>query len=121
MKKIFASIIALMAIVTIAFPTAAQSKESTDGVKKVVIKVGNLHCNNDMPTIKKQLLNQDGVEEVAFTAIAGASSIFTITYHGAATSQEQIEKAIEATPGCDDKSTTPYKVKKEASGKKKKS
>lgn len=108
-------------MVTMALSVSAQSKESTDGVKKAVVKVVNLHCNNDMPTIKKQLLNQDGIEEVAFTAIAGTSSTFTITYQSAATSQEQIEKAIEATPGCDDKSSTPYKVKKEASGKKKKS
>lgn len=70
----------------------------------------NLHCNNDMPTIKKRLLNQDGVDEVKFTDRNGDASVFTIVYHTAATSRPQIEKAIETTPGCDDKTETPYRV-----------
>jgi len=119
MKKIFASLIAIIAI---TFTTATFAQETKgDGSKTAIIKVSNLHCNNDMPTIKKQLLNQDGVEEVAFTAISNESSTFTITYQSAATNQDQIEKTIESTPGCDDQSEKPYRVKKQASGKKKKS
>jgi hypothetical protein len=66
-----------------------------------------------MPTIKKRLLNQDGIDEVAFTDISGETSVFTITYHTSVTSREQIEKTIESTPGCDNKNETPYKVKRE--------
>lgn len=119
MKKIFSSIVAVVAILFISCPAFAQA--NTDSVKKAVIKVANLHCNNDMPTIKKQLLNQDGIEDVSFTEIAGDASVFTINYHTSAINQEQIEKAIESTPGCDDKSETPYKVKRDGSRKKKKS
>ena len=119
MKKVFSSIVALIAILFISCPAFAQAH--TDSVKKATIKVANLHCNNDMPTIKKQLLNQDGVEDVSFTEINGDASVFTINYHTSAINQDQIEKAIESTPGCDDKSETPYKVKKESPRKKKKS
>lgn len=120
MKKTFATITIVTIFLLTTLASSAQTGTSA-GTQKATIKVGNLHCNNDMPTIKKQLLNQDGVEDVTFTAIAGESSVFTVTYLGDVTSQEKIEKTIESTPGCDDKSETPYKVKREGSGKKKKS
>jgi len=111
MKKILACIIAGIAAMLFALAASAQTTD-IDSVKKIEVKVVNLHCNNDMPTIKKQLLNQDGIDEVKFTGISGESSMFTITYHTSVTSQAQIEKAIESTPGCDDKYETPYKVKR---------
>lgn len=114
--RIFALTVALLVISCFSKTAFAQ-----DSVKTAIIKVGNLHCNGDMPTIKKQLLNQDGVEEVAFTERSGTSAVFTITFHSAATSEQQIEKAIESTPGCDDKTETPYRVKKEPARKQKKS
>lgn len=97
---------------TICFALSAQGQTVTDSVKKVEIKVANLHCNNDMPTIKKRLLNQDGIDEVKFTDISADCSVFTITYHTSVTNQLQIEKTIETTPGCDNKDETPYKVKR---------
>ncbi len=119
MKNIFASIVVATSILCLSLTALAQTE--TNNVKKATIKVSNLHCNGDMPTIKKQLLNQDGVEDVTFTDISGESSTFTVTYHSAATSQAQIEKTIETTPGCDDKNEMPYKINKEGSSKKKKS
>jgi copper chaperone CopZ len=114
MKQTIALIILLLTS-SVAFKTKAQ-----DSLKTVTIAVSNLHCNNDMPTIKKQLQNQEGVEEISFTGIRGNQSVFTVSYHTSATSQEQIEMAIEATPGCDDKDSRPYKVKKAKTPKKKK-
>jgi copper chaperone CopZ len=93
--------------------------QTVDSLKVATIKVKNLHCNNDMPTIKKRLHNQEGIEEVRFTPIEANVSTFTITYHSSATNQANIEKAIEATPGCDDPLARPYKVKKESNRKKK--
>ena len=110
MRKIIRSIFIVVAAVFIALPSPAQT--ATDSVKKIDIKVANLHCNNDMPTIKKRLLNQDGIDEVKFTDIANDCSVFTITYHTSVTDQPQIEKTIESTPGCDDKHETPYRVKR---------
>lgn len=108
MKKTFHTILTVAAFMFVALTASAQA----DSVKKVEIKVGNLHCNNDMPTIKKRLLNQDGIDEVKFTDISTDWSVFTVTYHTSVTSQTQIEKAIESTPGCDDKHETPYRVRR---------
>lgn len=116
LRKIF---FLLAAILTISFASTAQT--TADSLKRITIKVSNLHCINDMPTIKKQLLNQDGIEEVTFTDINASISVFTINYHTSAISQEQIEKAIESTPGCDDKSEMPYRVKRDHSRKNRKS
>lgn len=111
MKKILTCIFAGILAILSACTASAQTC-TTDTVKKIEIKVSNLHCNNDMPTIKKRLLNHDGIDEVSFTDIVGTSSLFTISYHSSATTQPQIEKVIESTPGCDDKNSTPYKVKR---------
>ncbi len=86
--------------------------QAADTVKKISVKVTNLHCNNDMPTIKKRLLNQEGIDKVEFTDIAGETSVFTIVYHSSVTDQERIEKYIETTPGCDAQDETPYRVKR---------
>ncbi|MBC7555123.1 MAG: heavy-metal-associated domain-containing protein [Taibaiella sp.] len=120
MKKIIYSFAAVLAFVISPFDGSAQTSASPDSVKKAIIKVVNLHCNNDMPTIKKQLLNQDGIDEVLFTDISGTLSTFTVSYHSSVINQEQIEKSIEGTPGCDDKNERPYKVRKETPRKTKK-
>ena len=109
MKKIIFLFLLYSGFQLISFETKAQA----DSVKTAVIKVGNITCKGDMPTIKKQLLNQEGIDEVSFTDMADQSSTFTILYHSSVTGRKQIEKIIETTPGCDDKSTTPYRVKKD--------
>lgn len=111
MKIINFLIVAIVATF-IYFPAAAQAPDS---LKTAIITVGNLSCNNDMPTLKKQLLNQEGIDEITFTAIQNGKSEFTILYHSSATNLEQIERCIEATPGCDNPNTKPYKVKKNKS------
>lgn len=88
----------------------AQQSSGQDSILTAVIRVGNLHCNGDMPTIKKNLLNQEGIDDVTFTERHSESSEFSVKYHSAATSVSAIEKAIESTPGCDAPTETPYKV-----------
>lgn len=109
MKSLF-SFLFVIASLCISNSLSAQSDTAA---AKTVVSVVNLTCDGDMPTIKKQLLNQDGVESVAFTKRAGGASDFTILYNGQVISIEQIRKTIEDTPGCDDKSSRPYRVKKE--------
>ncbi|MCF8449937.1 MAG: hypothetical protein K9G49_08720 [Taibaiella sp.] len=116
MKNLITYIIIVVAAAFYTQKAAAQT--SIDSIKKVQIKVKNLHCNNDMPTIKKRLINQDGIDEVTFTDISSGTSVFTVTYHSSITNQELIEKNIESTPGCDNKDETPYKVKRENTRKK---
>lgn len=116
MTKLISSILIIIVSFFTSFSAVAQN---TDSLIVTTIKVKNLHCNNDMPTIKKRLHNQEGIEDVNFTPIAGDVSTFTISFHSSATNQASIEQAIEATPGCDDPLSRPYKVKKESSRKKK--
>ena len=111
MKKIIFLAISIFAILGLTSGASAQS--ATDSLKKATIVVHNLTCNGDMPTIKKQLLNQDGIDEVVFTNRANGQSTFTISFHSSVIDRKKIEHVIEKTPGCDDKTTTPYKVKKE--------
>lgn len=110
MKHIFSCIIAAL-IATCSTGSATAQTAIADTIHTIEIKVANLHCNNDMPTIKKRLLDQEGIDEVRFTSIKGECSVFTVIYHSSATTQQKIERAIEATPGCDDNTGTPYKVK----------
>lgn len=116
MKKYILFVGAIIASI-ISFSAHAQA---ADSLKTAIITVSNLSCNNDMPTIKKQLQNQEGIDEISFTAIKNGKSEFTVLYHSSATNLAQIVRAIEATPGCDDAATKPYKVKKEPSRKNKK-
>ncbi|WP_126246153.1 heavy-metal-associated domain-containing protein [Chitinophaga rhizosphaerae] len=115
MKHIIILAISLFTILGTATKASAQS--APDSLKKATIVVHNLTCNGDMPTIKKQLLNQDGIDDVVFTNRANGQSTFTISFHTSVIDRKTIESVIEKTPGCDDKSVTPYKVKKEKGGK----
>jgi len=111
MKTILTTIlIAFFSIITL---NNSFAQEQDAEIKKTSIRVRNLHCDNDMPTIKSQLLKQDGVMDVTFTSRKTEMSVFTIKYHEGAVDRNAIEKFIEGTPGCDDKSTRPYKVIKE--------
>ncbi|MBS1616202.1 MAG: hypothetical protein JST06_08820 [Bacteroidetes bacterium] len=111
-------LLACIALLLAGAPAAEAQSAAPDSVKTVLIKVRNLHCDGDMPTIKKRLINQDGIDDVAFTERDGSQATFTITYHSSATREDVIEQAIESTPGCDDKSETPYRVVKERKAKK---
>lgn len=118
MKHILASLLVAIIATTLSF--SSTSAQTADSVKTATIRVANLHCNGDMPTIKKRLLNQDGIDDVAFTERDGELSTFTIKYHTSVTSETAIHKAIETTPGCDDKSETPYRVQRDRGASKKK-
>lgn len=113
MKSVFSFLLLSISFFFISQSATAQS----DTAKKAVVTVVNLTCDGDMPTIKKRLLNQDGIETVDFTKRSAGASEFTILFNGGVITIEQIRKAIESTPGCDDKSTTPYRVKKPKEGK----
>ena len=84
--------------------------QSTDTLKSMTLKIGNLTCDGDMPTIQKNLLNQDGIDEVMFTSRKKEASTFTVLFHSAATDADNIKLAVENTPGCDDPDEKPYRV-----------
>lgn len=108
MKKIFLFCLLLTGSL---FLSQTSSAQAADTLKTVTIEVSNLHCDGDMPTIKKQLLNGEGIDDVTFTDRKKLASSFTITYHTAATSPEKVKAAIENTAGCDAPDEKPYRVK----------
>ncbi len=118
MNKRIPAIVVVLLVFLISSSLKAQTGEA---VKKAIIKVGNIHCDNDMPTIKKYLLNKDGIYDVTYTDRVHSASMFTITFQSDVVNQMQIEEAIEATPGCDDPDDRPYRVRKIRSPKKRKS
>lgn len=109
MKKIF--LCALFSAGAL-FLTSDTHAQSADTLKVVTIEVGNLHCDGDMPTIKKQLLNADGIDEVTFTDRKKQASAFTITYHTAATDPQRLKAVVENTAGCDEPDEKPYRVQR---------
>lgn len=110
MKTILTTLLIIIFSITATDKSFAQQDSE---IKKTNIRVRNLHCDDDMPTIKTQLLKQDGVMEVSYTVRKSGMAIFSIKYHEAGVDKVAIEKFIEDTPGCDDKSTKPYRVIKE--------
>lgn len=112
MNKLILIFAVLFISVFCSVDTMAQ-QTSSDSLLTTELKVFKLTCDGDMPTIKKQLLNQDGVMDVNFTARNNGSSTFTVQYLPGITDRKGIIRSIESTPGCDDKSSTPYRVKKE--------
>ncbi|GEP97743.1 heavy-metal-associated domain-containing protein [Chitinophaga cymbidii] len=115
MKSVFSFLIVAICLFFAAPSAFAQFKASEP--QKALVQVVNLTCDGDMPTIKKQLINQDGIESVEFTKRASGSSSFTILFNRDVISLDQIHKTIEKTPGCDDKTTMPYRVKKDKKAK----
>lgn len=106
----------LLSIITLSFcllftaqAVSAQAKSATS--KKTVFTVENLGCDSEMPVIRKRLLNSDGIESVTFTKRLAGTSDVTVHYMESVIKLEEIFKVIESTPGCDDKSTTPYRIK----------
>lgn len=105
-------IISFVAAIAACSYSSVACAQQPDSVKTATIQVINLHCANDMPTIKKRLLNQDGIDDVTFTPLRYESSSFTIHYHTAVTSVREIEKLIESTPDCENPNEYPYRVAK---------
>lgn len=93
------------------FSAGSHAQQTRDSLLSLSLTVAKLSCNNDMPTIKKRLLNRDGIDDVSFTPLKGDRSEFQIIYHSSVTNPPEIEKAIESTPGCEDPESRPYQVK----------
>ena len=107
MKNIFF----ITCLLSLFFFRQQAAAQTADTLKTITLEVGNLHCDGDMPTIQKNLLNQEGIDEVSFTARKKQAATFTVTFHTAANSPNGIKSAVENTPGCDAPDEKPYRVK----------
>ncbi|HXH18519.1 MAG TPA: heavy metal-associated domain-containing protein [Chitinophagales bacterium] len=103
------SIVIMLAAIAAANTGIAQT--AADTLKTATIKVSGITCNGDMPVIKKRLLNQEGIDEAAFSAAKSGAVTFTVKYHSAIITEKKIREVIEGAPSCDNPSLFPYKVK----------
>jgi len=82
-----------------------------DTLKTATLKVTGITCQGDMPIIRKQLINQDGIDDVTFTKAKGGLSTFTVSYHTSVIDEAGVLAVIEAAPSCDDPGIFPYKAR----------
>ncbi|WGQ12816.1 heavy-metal-associated domain-containing protein [Sphingobacterium faecium] len=99
----------IVGLFTFVAPKNTFAQKNQD-FEKVNIRVQKMTCDGDMPTIKAELLKKEGIMDVTFTRRQRETSVFTIKYFKGVVSKSSIEKHIENTPGCDDKSQKPYRV-----------
>ena len=98
-------------MVAITTCTTSFGQTASDTLKTATIKVSGISCNGDMPLIKKKLINQEGIDEVNFSAAKGGAVTFTVKYHSSITTEKKIREWIEAAPSCDNPNLYPYKAK----------
>lgn len=85
--------------------------QANDTLKTATIKIKGISCTMDLPIIKKKLVNEEGIDDVAYSEVKSEAVFFTVKYHTAIISEKQIRTTIENAPSCDDPSEKPYKVK----------
>ena len=85
--------------------------QANDTLKTATIKIKGISCTMDLPIIKKKLVNEEGIDDVTYSELKSEAVFFTVKYHTAIITEQQIRSAIENAPSCDDPSEKPYKVK----------
>jgi copper chaperone CopZ len=103
---------ATLLILCCATQVQAQTKQNAkaDEVKVMTIKVSGVCCNGDLGSLKKKLVNQEGIDEVSANEANKAGTHFKITYHPSLISEQAIRNVIEKSEGCES-GESPYKVK----------
>jgi copper chaperone CopZ len=110
MRKVLATLLGL-AFVFFAQDLAAQNaKPVKDEVKVMSVKVSGVCCNGDLSSLKKKLVNFEGIDEVTADNAKKEGTNFKITYHTSLVSEEKIRQMIEKSEGCES-GESPYKVK----------
>lgn len=85
--------------------TIAETKSKT-----ITVKVKGVGCSKDVKSIALSVKKLSGVTSCD-VGKKGATTSYNVTYDPSAVSQNQIESAIEETPGCKNPNDRPYKVK----------
>ncbi len=78
--------------------------------KTITVKVKGVGCSKDVKSIALSVEKLSGVSTCA-VGKKGATTTYDVTYDPTAVSKNQIESAIEDTPGCKNPNDRPYKVK----------
>lgn len=112
MKNVFAALLTFACLFFAQNLMAQTASATKDEVKVATIKVSGLCCNGDLATLKKKLVNQEGVDEVTANGDAKKEGTsLKVKYHADVISETKIRSLIEKSTGCDNPNETPYKVK----------
>ncbi|MEM6321878.1 MAG: hypothetical protein AAF960_29730 [Bacteroidota bacterium] len=83
---------------------------TTESIKTIMVKVKGVGCARDLQAISNNVVKLNGVS-ICESVKKGATTTFSVTYAPSVVNQKAIHDAVEATPGCDNQSARPYKVK----------
>jgi copper chaperone CopZ len=111
MKNLFALLLTVLGLFCIQNVQAQSAQANQDEVKVVTVKVSGVCCNGDLATLKKKLVNQEGIDEVSADDAKKEATNIKVKYHTAIISEEKIRSLIEKTEGCEKPGELPYKVK----------
>ena len=111
MKNVFAALLTFACLFFAQTLMAQTASASKDEVKVVSVKVSGVCCNGDLATIKKKLVNQEGVDAVTAGDAKKEATNIKVTYHPGLISEAKIRSLIEKTEGCEKPGDLPYKVK----------
>ncbi|AEE49644.1 heavy-metal-associated domain-containing protein [Haliscomenobacter hydrossis] len=111
MKNVFAAFLTFACLFFAQNGMAQTANAPKDEVKVATIKISGLCCNGDLATLKKKLVNQEGVDEVTADNAKKEATNIKVKYHTGVISEEKIRSLIEKSAGCENPNETPYKVK----------
>ncbi|WP_353484339.1 hypothetical protein [Haliscomenobacter sp.] len=111
MKNVFAAFLTFSCLFFAQNGMAQTANAPQDVVKVVTVKVSGVCCNGDLATIKKKLVNQEGIDEVTADNAKKEATNIKVKYHTGIVSEAKIRSLIEKTEGCEKPGDLPYKVK----------
>ncbi len=86
------------------------TKESSDSLKTIKVKVKGITCSMDVKTLSSNVEKLPGVHSCT-PGKQRATTTFEVTYNPALVSEKEIYAAIENTGGCENPEDKPYTVK----------
>ncbi|WP_353484661.1 hypothetical protein [Haliscomenobacter sp.] len=111
MKNVFATLLTMVGLCFAQGLQAQTANAPQDEVKVVTVKVSGVCCNGDLATLKKKLVNQEGIDEVTANDAKKEATNIKVKYHTGVISEAKIRSLIEKTEGCEKDGELPYKVK----------
>lgn len=111
MKNVFVAFLTLICVGLAQGLMAQTAQAAKDEVKVVTVKVSGVCCNGDLASIKKKLVNQEGIDEVTADNAKKEATNIKVKYHTALVSEAKIRSLIEKTESCEKDGELPYKVK----------
>lgn len=91
--------------------TNEQPTTATQKLQTIKLKVGGITCSGDCKDIQKVVSKMNGVAGCKQVGKPSTTSVFEVSFNPAIVSEKEIRSKVEDTPGCDNPSEKPYKVK----------